>query len=50
MDDIISILKWLPIVTLFFLLLSLIYKLEINRILLFIAIVLDIINYLGKFD
>ncbi|MEM5777370.1 MAG: hypothetical protein QXJ06_02890 [Candidatus Aenigmatarchaeota archaeon] len=49
-EDILSIVKWLPLVTIFFLFVSLIYHLEVNKILLFVAIILDIIGYIARFE
>ncbi|MBU5687969.1 MAG: hypothetical protein KQA41_03535 [Candidatus Aenigmarchaeota archaeon] len=49
-EEILSIVKWLPLVTIFFLFVSLVYHLEVNRLLLFVAIVLDIIGYLARFE
>jgi len=44
--EILQIFKWLPWVTIFFLFVSLIYNLEINKILLAIAIILDLLGYI----
>jgi len=48
--EILSMAKWLPWVTLFFLFVSAIYHLDFNKILLGIAIFLDLLGYITSFD
>ena len=47
--NVFSVIKWLPWVTIFFIIVSAIYRIEVNIILLFIAIVLDLIGYIRAF-
>jgi len=44
--EVLQIVKWLPWVTLFFLIVTFIYNLEVNKILLTIAIFLDVLGYI----
>jgi hypothetical protein len=46
LDSLLIILKWLPAVTLFYLLFSALTGLDVNKILLAIAIFLDLLTYL----
>jgi hypothetical protein len=40
------ILSYLPLVTLFYLLMTLVYHIEVNKYLLIIAIIIDIMDYI----
>lgn len=48
--EILSIAKWMPWVTLFFLFIVAIYNLDLNKVLLAIAIFLDSLGYIASFD
>ncbi|MEM5799673.1 MAG: hypothetical protein QXZ43_03340 [Candidatus Aenigmatarchaeota archaeon] len=48
--EFLSIIKWLPWVTIFFLFVSAIYHIDVNKILLAIAIFLDLLGYIASFD